>query len=189
MHRRHRRPRTALVVAVAATLLAGCGSGDDPTGSGPAGASGSSGASLTHVDGTLALSGETLTVTPSSGGAAIVMTLGPDVERGALQSVVAAGGTARVLYVDDDAPIAAKVEAAPDVDPAAKTYTGAVTKVTVGTLTIDGPDGERTFEVGAADREAFDLEHLEDHRDSGERVKVYYRAADGTDTALAYEDA
>ena len=180
---------TLLVTVATTLLLVACGSGDGDATTSTAERPTSNANLLTHVDGTLAMDGDTLVVTPVADGAAIRMTLGPEVERGALQSVVTAGGRARVLYADGDAPVAARVEAVPEVSAEAKSYEGLVTKVTVGTLSIDGADGTRTFVVAAPDRRAFDLEHLEEHRDSGERIKVYYRAEGGADTAISYEDA
>jgi hypothetical protein len=186
MHRIHRRILLLTLALVGALIIAGCGSDGSSTTSN---ASGTDGGSLQHVDGTVELSGETLTVTPSAGGDPIELGLGPAIARGPLQALVASGAKSRVFYTSGDTPLAAKVEAAPTAEDGAQTYDGQVVKVSSSSITIDGDDGQRTFEIRSADREGFDTAHLKEHRAEGSAVRIYYRAEGGTDHAVAYEDA
>jgi hypothetical protein len=55
---------------------------------------------------------------------------------------------------------------------------------------IEGPSGERSFDIADAEDEAFDQPHLKDHQDEGSEVKVYFRdAGEGLLVGLGYEDA
>ena len=179
--------RTTCLLALAIAAVAGCGtdSGDDTSDATSAGGA----TSLTHVDGTVQLEGDTLTVTPSSGDDTLVLPLGPEVEAAAVQALAVSQAKTRVFFVDDQDPVAAKVAAAPSAGKGAQTYEGQVVKVSTTSITVDGDDGQRTFTITEADRPAFDTRHLEEHRSEGEAVKIYYRTVDGSEHAVAYEDA
>ena len=183
------RSVTSIICCVATVLaVAGCGgSGSDSKAAGTGG--GDAGVTLTHVDGVVSVAGDKLTVAPSSG-AGQTFEIGPAVQRGELQALVAAGTKARVFYTSDATPIAARVEAAPKASAGAKTFDGDVTKVSSTSITLRGSDGSsRTFSIRDEDASAFDVAHLTEHRDAGEPVRVYYRSEGGTDYAVSYEDA
>lgn len=189
---RRRTATTATILATCVLAVAGCGGGGGGSGTTTAGsgdtATGGGAATLTHVDGKLALSGDQLTVTPSNGGAKLVLPLGPEVQRGQLQALVASGARGRVYYTGGDSPTAARVDAAPTAEDGAQTYDGKITKVSTTSITIDGADGARTFSIRAADAAAFDVAHLKEHRSEGSPVRIYYRS-EGGEHAVAYEDA
>jgi len=192
MHARRFRP-ALLAWTLLAVLVFAAGCGDDTSGGSTTldknDASKADSTRLIHVDGTLALEGDTLTITPAAGGAVASMPLGPAIEAGALQALVASGSRGRVFYVDDKDPVAAKVEAAPTAEEGAKTYDGQVVSVDAGSITIDGADGTKSFDISEQDRTAFDIAHLKDHRSKSERVRIYYREQGDTRNAVAYEDA
>lgn len=176
----------ALFVLLLAIAIAGCGSGG--TGSKDT-ASGADGVTLTHVDGTLAVDGGELTVTPAKG-TAMTLAVGPAVAKGELQALAASGAKARVFYAEQGDPIAAKVEAAPSAGDGAKTVEGVITKVSASSISVQTSDGDkRTFSIEPADRSAFDTEHLEEHEAESSPVRIYYRADGGVEHAVAYEDA
>ncbi|MCW2956661.1 MAG: hypothetical protein JWO69_1530 [Thermoleophilia bacterium] len=172
------------LLAAMALLVAGCGGDDASTDDASAGA-----ASLVHVDGAIALEGDTLTVTPTNGDAGVTLAVGPAVERGAMQALIASAAPARVFYHDEESPTAAKVEAAPSAADGAETYEGQVVKVSADEITIDGDDGAKTFEIRAEDQPAFDTKHLDEHRGEGEPVRIYLQKDDAGEYAVAYEDA
>jgi hypothetical protein len=182
---------TAAVVVVVALLVAGCGgSNTSPSAADGGGAAGAdAGVSLTHVDGTVAVEGDALLVTPKSG-AVETYAIGPAVQRGSLQALAAAGTKARVYYTRGADPIAARVDPAPKPEAGAQAFDGQVAKVSKTSIPIQGSDGaRRTFTIRDQDASAFDVEHLEGHRDEGEPVRVYYRREGGNDYAVSYEDA
>ncbi|MCW2973102.1 MAG: hypothetical protein JWN72_1375 [Thermoleophilia bacterium] len=176
----------ALLVVVIAIVVAGCGGDASPAGTT---ASGDGGVSLTHVDGTLEVTGDDLTVTPAKG-SAVTLAVGPAVGKGELQALAASGAKARVFYAEQGDPIAAKVEAAPSAGDGAKTVDGVITKVSTSSITIQTSEGDaRTFGIEPIDRSAFDTEHLQEHEVEGSPVRIYYRAEGGVEHAVAYEDA
>ncbi|MBC7461195.1 MAG: hypothetical protein H7287_07525 [Thermoleophilia bacterium] len=194
------RSRSTALVFIAlllpALLLAGCGDSTPKVG----GSSASDGVALTHVDGTLAVSGDRVTVTPSTG-APVPLTIGPAVGKGELQALAASGAKARVFYAEKGAKIAAKVEAAP-VDGAsgnasgsasgsAKTLDGVITKVSKSSISILSSGGEaHTFSIHTEDQSAFDVAHLNEHAAEESPVRIHYRTGgDGSDFAVSYEDS
>ncbi|MCW2922532.1 MAG: hypothetical protein JWL76_2406 [Thermoleophilia bacterium] len=180
--------RTLVALLAAALALAGCGgSNDDSSGSSSTGDSGSSTASLVHVDGTIKLDGDTLTITPTDGSEPHSFSLGPAVVKAEVLAVSASGAPARVTYRDGE-DIAAAVTPAPTHGDGVQSYEGEVVSVTSSQLVIDGKDGERTFDISGADTGAFDTAHLTDHKSQGEPIRVYFKA-DAPDQGVAYEDA
>lgn len=181
------RPATIVALAMLCTaslLIAGCGSASD-TG---AKSDTSSVASLDHVDGTIKVTGATLTLTPKSG-TATEYTLGPAVDQGSVKALELSGERTRVLFRPGK-DIAVRVEAAPKSGAGAKTYTGLVTKVSDTSLTVDGDDGPLTFAIEPQDAEAMDTPHLKEHKQLKEGITVYYRPTNAEGQhAVAYEDA
>ncbi len=178
--------RTTVALILATVALAGCGgSGDDAngTGGGPSGTE-----ALVHVDGTITASGDTITLTPKDGSAAMEFTLGPAVQKAQVMAIAASGSPARVTYRPSEDGIAAAVGSAPELGEGVESYEGTVVSVDDSKIVIDGADGERTFDISAADPGAFDAAHLTDHRDKGEPIRVYFKT-DAPDTGIAYEDA
>lgn len=182
---------TLLVLACSILLLAGCGGSDEGDSGGGAkdadGGGGSATAKLVHVDGTVKLDGDTLTVTPKDGTDPHSFSLGPEVERGALMALASSGAPARVTYREGE-DVAAAVAAAPKAGEGVDSYEGLIVSVDAKQLVIDGDAGERTFDISTADAGAFDTEHLADHQSAGEPIRVYFRA-DAPDAGVAYEDA
>lgn len=185
---RSRAPFLAVLLVAASMAVAGCGGGDDSsddTAKGPG--------ALSHVDGTLVMQGNRLMVVPEGNGAADEFLVGSGVANSTIQALVASKARARVFYRadgdDEPARMAVAVQPAPTAGNGAKTYEGQITKVSSSSITIDGDDGTRTFAIKGADEAAFDVEHLEEHRDEGEPVRVYYRGSDASPNAVAYEDA
>lgn len=187
-----RRLESVLALAslvVIGALVAGCGddvpsSADDTT---PAPGS------LTHADGTIVVQGDRVMLTPAKGGAAEEYVIGPKVTSGTVQALAASSARARVFYrtgdTDGPAPTAVAIDAAPSAGEDAKTYDGRVTEVSDSSITIDGDDGKRTFDIAEEDRAAFDTAHLEEHQDEKSPVRIYYRGSGDDLNAVAYEDA
>ena len=180
-------PARLLAVMLVATLaLAGCGGSDEPSGSSEPD-SNAAGA-LTHVDGTVVVTDDGFTLTPSSGDP-IEFALGPEVQAAQVRAIEASGEAARVSFrLTEDAPIAAAVKPAPKLGEGVESYEGTVTSVDDATLVVEGADGERSFDISAADPGAFDARHLRDHSEAGEPIKVYFDPST-PDLGIAYEDA
>jgi hypothetical protein len=179
---------TCLVVLAAATFLTACGSTEE---SGDAVGPGT----LLQLDGTItgAEAGtESFSVTPKAEGEqAITFAYGPEVAPAEILAMSAAGTVVRVSYrPTTDDPVAASVKAAPEYGEDVLEYTGTIELIDKERIVINGPSGERSFDIRDADGEAFDQPHLKDHKDEGSKVKVYFRdAGDGLLTGLGYEDA
>lgn len=179
---------TCLVVLGAALALTGCGASDESKDdAGPA--------TLLQLDGTIKAGGagsETFTVTPKAEGEEdITFGYGPEVARAAVQAMAASGTVARVYYrPTTEAPVAASVKEAPEYGEDVLDYTGTINLVNDERIVIEGPSGERSFDIADAEDEAFDQPHLKDHQDEGSEVKVYFRdAGEGLLVGLGYEDA
>lgn len=183
----HRALGTLLVLLAVAVLAAGCG--DDSTSEGGDAASTDPGA-LDHVDGIVVTGpGDGFVLTPIDGGEDITFELGPAVQLGEVRAIEASGAPARVSYrPGEDPAVAASVLPAPTLGDDLETYEGTVVSVDADELVVDGEDGERTFDVSAADEGAFDVTHLQDHADEGEPIKVYFDPK-SPDVGIAYEDA
>lgn len=179
--------RLSTALLIASVALAGCGGSGDADGDGSSDAPSSSG-SLVHVDGTIELAGDTVTVTPKEGGEAREFTLGPAVEKAQVAAIASSGEPARVLYREDEDGIAASVGPAPKLGEGVEAYEGQVVSVSDTELVIDGSDGERTFDISGADPGAFDRPHLEEHKSKGEAIRVYFQT-DAPEAGIAYEDA
>lgn len=181
------RSTTILALALlcaASLLIAGCGSSSDSG----AKADTNAVASLDHVDGTITVTGATLSLTPKSGPARD-FTLGPAVDQGSVKALELSGERSRVLFRPGK-DIAVRVEPAPKAGAGAKTYTGIVTKVSATSLTVDGDDGPLTFAIEPQDAEAMDTPHLKEHKQLKEGITVYYRPTDADGQhAVAYEDS
>jgi hypothetical protein len=179
--------RAVGALLASAVLAAGCGgdasSSDDalPTGAG----------ALIHVDGTLTVANDgNITLTPADGGEPYTFQIGPEVQRGTLRALEAAGQRARVNYrLSETTPIAVAVTSAPIIPEGTPTYEGMVRSITSEEIVIDGEDGERAFVIRPEDRIAFDVPHLTDHIEQKTPVRVYYEDARGGGLAIAYEDA
>lgn len=178
------RSVTLLLVLVVALAVAGCGDEERPA------ASGSDAGSLSHVDGVVVLEDGQLRLTPADGGGEdLAFELGSEVERGQLRALEASGAPARVTYRPGEEPLlAVAVGSAPAVDDGVEAYEGQVVSVDAKQLVVDGPDGERTFDVSEAEAGAFDVPHLRDHADSREPIRVYVDPQ-APDVGIAYEDA
>lgn len=185
------RTRTRLPVLLALLVLgalaSGCG-GDDPE-SGGSGRAGSGSGTLEHVDGVLSATGDdSFSVDPREG-EPLSFTYGPEVQRAAVRAIESTGGRARVTWRDtDDGRLAVSVEPAPVVEGDVATYEGMVTEVSSTSISIDGPDGERTFAIPASLSGAFDVDHLQEHADEDSPVRIYFEQS-APDDAIAYEDA
>lgn len=179
---------TCLVVVGSVLALAGCGSSDDATDdAGPA--------TLLQLDGTISAGGagsETFTVSPKAEGEKdITFGYGPEVARAQVQAMAASGTVARVYYrPTTEAPVATSVKEAPEYGEDVLDYTGTINFVNGERIVIEGPNGERSFDIADAEEDAFDQPHLKDHQDEGTEVKVYFRdAGEGLLVGLGYEDA
>lgn len=182
--------RTIVALLAASLALAGCGGSDDassPADDDPKRDAASATAPLVHVDGTIKLDGDTLTVTPKDGSEPHSFSLGPAVKKAEVLAVSASGAPARVTYRDGE-DVAAAVTPAPAVGDGVQSYEGTVVLVSSAKLVIDGADGERSFDISRADAGAFDQAHLADHKAQGEPIRVYFRA-DAPLLGVAYEDA
>ncbi len=179
---------TSLIAIAAAIFVTGCGSSDE---SGDAVGPGT----LLQVDGTISnaeAGTKTISVTPKAAGEQdITFVYGPEVAPAQILAMSAAGTVVRVSYrPTTDAPVAASVKEAPEYGEDVLDSTGTIALVDKERIVIDGPNGERSFDIRDADGEAFDQSHLKDHKDEGSKVKVYFRdAGDGLLTGLGYEDA
>ncbi|MEO6867516.1 MAG: hypothetical protein ABI200_05800 [Gaiellales bacterium] len=177
-------------VLLSAIALTGCG---DPTAASTSSGKTSPGAAgkLTHADGAIALSGSTLTLTPASGDAKMTFQLGPAVQKGTVQALVAANTRARVFYssATKTSPVlAAAVEAAPIAGAGSKSYAGLVVSATPTEITIAGKDGNKTFPIMSKDLNSFDIPHLNEHKRTKEPLRIYYMPKEGN-RAVADEDA
>ncbi len=179
-------PRSLIALLAASIAVAGCGGSDDTDSSSTDGGD-SSAAAIVHVDGTIKLDGDTLTITPKDGSEPHSFSLGPAVKKPEVLALASSGEPARVSYRDGE-DVAAAVTAAPKLGEGVEAYEGKVVSVDDSTLVIDGADGERTFDISAADAGSFDVAHLEDHKSAGEAIRVYFQAA-APDAGIAYEDA
>ena len=180
--------RTLVALLASSVALAGCGGSDDDSGSTTADGGGTSTtASLVHVDGTIALDGDTLTITPKDGSEPHSFSLGPAVTKAEVLALSASGAPARVTYREDE-DVAAAVTPAPKVGEGVESYEGTVVLVNADKLVVDGPDGERAFDISGADAGAFDQAHLADHKAQAEPIRVYFQA-DAPLQGIAYEDA
>ena len=148
--------------------------------------SGSAG-SITHVDGTIRVDGSGFELTPKGGGDPVTFTLGPEVQLGEVRAIEATGAPARVSYRPGSTVAAAGVPA-PKISEELRRYVGEVTAVDARSITIDGDDGERTFDISGADDGGFDVQHLRDHQAERSPVAVYYDP-EAPDVGVAYEDA
>lgn len=147
---------------------------------------------LTHGDGSIKLDGDTLTLSPAAGGAAVVLKLGPAVAQGTVQALVSTNARARVFYnptSKDDELIAVSVQPAPTAGADAMTYDGEIVNVSEKIISIKGNDGTKTFQILEKDLPSFDIPHLEEHQDEQSPVRVYYEGEGGDTHAVAYEDA
>ena len=179
------------VLLTTAILLAGCGDSKDESKSSGANDATAAGR-LTHVDGAIKLDGDTLKLTPSSGDDVMTFKLGPEVQSGTVQALMAANSRARIFYdsaATDGPVLAVSVFAAPTAGQGAKTYDGKITDLSGSSITVDGPDGERTFMIKPKDLSAFDMPHLEEHKSEKSPVRIYYRGTGADANAVAYEDA
>lgn len=179
---------TRLFVALASAALVFTGCGSDDSSSTDAAASGSTTGKLTHVDGTIAVSGDGFELTPKNGDAAKTFTLGPEVQIGAVKALEASGVNARVTYRDGDALVAASVTAAPTIDESLDSFVGTIVSVDSKQITLTGDDGERTFDISGADADAFDVAHLKDHASENSPVRVYFDPQTPK-VGVTYEDA
>ncbi len=179
--------RTTIALLAVAVALAGCGGSDDDTDATGGDASGSATAALVHVDGTIKLDGDTLTVTPTDGSEPHSFSLGPAVERPAVLALSASGAPARVTYREDE-DVAAAVSPTPAVGEGVESVEGLVVSISADTLVIDADGEQRSFDISGADAGAFDREHLDDHQSKAEPIRVYFRA-DAPELGVAYEDA
>lgn len=188
-----RRMSRGVLVLLLATGIAGCGDSDEgrseERGAERAPEATEARGDLRHVDGTVSLEGDTVVVHPVRGGDELRLERGEQVDVGVLRALAASRARSRVYYRSVEDPVAVQVEAAPVVRGDASTFEGTVVKVSTTSLTIRGDDGTRRFEIRPADRAAFDPEHLEEHRETGEPVRVHYRTVDGSDVGVSYEDA
>lgn len=182
--------RTTVALLAASLALVGCGGSDDASSTAGDNAkedAASATEPLVHVDGTIKLDGDTLTVTPADGSEPRSFSLGPAVQKAEVLAASASGTPARVTYRDGE-DVAAAVTPAPAVGEGVQSYAGSVVLVTSTKLVIDGADGERSFDISGADAGAFDQAHLADHKAQGEPIRVYFRA-DAPLLGVAYEDA
>jgi len=182
-----RHATSLLLVLLACLALAACGGdgGSDDSSS----SSGGDAGRLEHVDGTLALDGERLTV-DSTGGEALTFGLGPEVEPASVRALEASETTARITYREEGGErTAVTVAAAPKIAEGVETYEGIVVEVDATHIEIDGADGARTFSISAEHRPSFDVAHLREHAKEGEPVRVYFRSGASGDAAVAYEDS
>lgn len=163
---------------VGALVFAGCGSSEpDAQNATATPATGT----LEHVDGTIAVDGETLTVTPRGSTTGEELEIGSAVQPAELQAMAASGEVARVYHRDG---MAVRVQAA-STGQTGETIEGTVTEVTDTTFTLDSGT---TFAIESS--EAVDIDHLEEHRENGEPVRVWYTGElDADPVATAYEDA
>lgn len=179
-----------------AALLAGCGgSGDSTDGSDQRAATTGASADADkvpaqHLDGSVRIDGETLVLTPENR-APIRLQLGEEVAIAQVRALEASGAIARVTFepaTGDDHGVAIDVRATPQHQ-GAQTYTGVVTKVDAEQITIKGDGGVKTFAMGIDD--AHEVEHLQEHADTGSPVKVFLGEAgsDAGPVVVAYEDA
>lgn len=179
--------RTFVALLISAVALAGCGGSDEESGSDTTEGGGSATAALVHEDGTIKLDGDTLTITPKNGNEPYSFTLGPAVNRAEVLAMSASGAPARVTYREGE-DVAAAVTPAPKVGEGVEAYEGLIVSVDDSTIVVKGDDGERSFDISGADAGAFDQEHLEDHKDESEPIRVYFQA-DAPELGVAYEDA
>jgi hypothetical protein len=177
--------RFLVLLVVVALVFAGCGSSGSTDASTD---SGSDAGKLTHVDGTIVVSGDGFTLTPKNGDAAKEFTLGPEVQLGALKALESSGAPARVTYRSGDTLVAASVVPAPAIGEELDSYEGTVVSIDESQITLKGDDGEKTFDISGASDDAFDVAHLKDHASEGSPVRVYVDPA-APKVGVAYEDA
>lgn len=185
-----------LLLLALAALLAGCGS-DDPGTAGDeradsAETSGDSpGAPAQHLDGTVKVEGESIVLTPE-GRAPMTLDLGEDVAIAQVRALEASGAVARVTFepaTGERNGLAIDVRETPRQQAGTDAFSGTVVEVDAKQITIKGDSGTRTFAMGIAD--AHEVEHLQEHADSGSPVKVFLDDAgsDAGAAVVAYEDA
>lgn len=182
-------PRTCITV-VATIALLGCGGSNDngsTTDSNGDASAPKAAAAIVHVDGTITLEGETLTITPKDGSEPHSFALGPEVQQAEVLAIAASKAPARVTYREGE-DVAAAVTPAPTKGAGIEAYEGLIVSVDSSSIVIDGSDGERTFDTSAADPGAFDTHHLEAHKTEAEPVRVYFRVS-APDAGISYEDA
>jgi hypothetical protein len=177
--------RLALILLTSMLVLAGCGS-DDAADSGTA--TGIEAGKLTHVDGTIVVSADGFRLTPKNGDAAMEFTLGPEVQLGALKALESSGAAARVTFRSGDRLVAAAVVPAPAIGEDLESYVGTVSSIDDTQITLDGDDGERSFDISGAGEAAFDVAHLKDHSSEGSPVRVYFDPK-APKLGVTYEDA
>lgn len=190
-HRRPARLATAVLLALAlGSGAAACGSDDTGDSSGSKAETHADAGHLQHVDGSLRLvEGSALEVKPSQGDT-VTLALGPSVEQGAVKGLATSGVRARVYYTEESGElVAASVAPAPTSGEGLKSYDGIVTEASTDRLVIGGDEGDRTFTIGKTERDQFEVEHMLEHKASGEKIRVYYRPGKDGDRATAYEDA
>lgn len=179
--------RTTVALLAAAASLTGCGGSDDESRSTVSDTAGSAPPPLAHVDGTIEVEGDTLTVTPTGDSERRSFSLGPAVEKAEVLAVSASGAPARVTYREGD-DVATAVTPAPVAGGGVESVEGLVVSISADTLVIDADGDERSFDISGADAAAFDKEHLEDHKAAAEPIRVYFKA-DAPELGVAYEDA
>lgn len=177
----------ALLVIAAMAGTAGCGSGGSST---QASASDGGGGSAGTMEGTIAIAGGKLTVTPHTGATkTFTVTANTEPAGGQLAAIAASGELARVQFRDGDALVVTKKS---DVLKELKAVSGIVTAADPKALTLtikDDVGKSHHFVIDSADAQAMDLAHLrDDHMPAKTKVAVYYDVVGGKDHARGFED-
>lgn len=175
--------RSALFVTSATVFAVGCGS------------SGKKAEQTKHIDGRLKLANISSVTLELESGKTQKFTIREsdrdDVRIATVQALVAAEVPVRVTYSTSNGKSnAVKVEEAPNPFADLPTVEGKVTAADATSVTLDTADGIHVIQIKPEDEFRMEPEHLaEDHKASGEPVRIFYVEKDGTKYGRSFEDA